>query len=168
MSLHIDIRAGNVLILFFSTVPNSVYFLQKVVVCICIYLLCHIIARVGDCHNITNVPRFFLCLLFIVRERDNSSRFRKSISAWIHELHNTSEVPKTWCQKLVHIDTLKNVVSMYLSMRFLLSYLHKLIMRPLYTCSQNFEKRLVASSCLPLRLTVPPHETTRLPPIGFS
>jgi hypothetical protein len=59
MSLHIDIRAGHVLILSFSTVSYSVYFLQNVVVCICMYLLCHIIARVADCHSITNVPRVF-------------------------------------------------------------------------------------------------------------
>ena len=47
-----------------------------------------------------------------------------------------------------------------------------LVICSLYVSSQNFEKRLLASSCLStclsVRLSVHPHETPRLPLVGFS
>jgi len=103
MSVHIDIRADNVLALSFSTMSYSVYFLQKFMVYIYMYLLGHIIAFVADCQSITNLPRYFLCLLFMVLGRYNSTGFRKSISAWIYELHITAGVLESCCQKLVRI-----------------------------------------------------------------
>lgn len=100
VSVYIEIRAANMMILSFTTVSSSVYFLHQIVVYM--YLLSHNKVCIAGCKIITNVPT----LIFLVPTLYHSGKIFNGILTRIFELHSTAGAPSYFCRKLINICVL--------------------------------------------------------------